>query len=144
MSSGDQTTNHRRKGHEPRLRTSHRSTMGRSTHCPKRGRPSLSGPSAMKGRQAGRPTGATTARDGSSRASGKSSRACRSSAGQPRRRCATGSPRRWPARNSRRSTDAGSGRTTGSGASTARSGGGRGPSGPSRTAIRPSCWWRRG
>ncbi len=40
----------------------------------------------------------------------------------------------------RPSTDAGSGRTTGSGASTARSGGGRGPSGPSRTAIRPSCW----
>lgn len=49
MSSGDQTTNHRRKGHEPRLRTSYRSTMGRSTRCPKRRRPSLSGPSATGG-----------------------------------------------------------------------------------------------
>lgn len=39
-------------------------------------------------------------------------------------------PGHWP----------GSGRTTGSNASTVRSGGGRGSSGPSRTATRPSCW----
>lgn len=65
-----------------------------------------------------------------------------SSSGQSatRGRCATGSPRRLPTRNSRRSTGAGSGRTTGSSASTARSGGGRGSSGPSLTATRPSCW----
>lgn len=111
MRSGDQTTNHRRKGHEPRLRTSYRSTMGRSTRCPKRRRPSLSEPSAMRGQRAGRPTAATTKREGSSRASGKSSSACRSSAGRPRRRCETGSPKCWPTRNSRLSTGAGSGRT---------------------------------
>ena len=52
----------------------------------------------------------------------------------------TGSPRRLPTRNSRRSTGAGSGRTTGSSVSTARSGGGRGSSGPSRTATQSSCW----
>ena len=43
---------------------------------------------------AGRPTAAVTTRGGSSRAPGKSSSACRSSAGRPRGRCATGSPRR--------------------------------------------------
>ena len=118
MSSGDQTTNHRRKGHEPRLRTSYRSTMGRSTRCPKRRRPSLSGPSAMRGRRAGRPTAAATTREISSPGPRKSSSACRSSAGRPQGRCATGSPRRLPTRNSRRSTGAGSGRTTGSSAST--------------------------
>lgn len=111
MSSGDQTTNHRRKGHEPRLRTSYRSTMSRSTRCPKRRRPSLSGPSAMRGRQTGRPTAAATTRKGSSRASRRSISACRSSAGRPRGRRATGSPKCWPARNSRLSTGAGSGRT---------------------------------
>lgn len=144
MSSGDQTTNHRRKGHEPRLRTSYRSTMGRSTRCPKRRRPSLSGPSAMRGRRAGRPTAAATTREISSPGPRKSSSACRSSAGRPQGRCATGSPRRLPTRNSRRSTGAGSGRTTGSSASTARSGGGRGSSGPSQTATRSSCWRRLG
>lgn len=104
MSSGDQTTNHRRKGHEPRLRTSYRSTMGRSTRCPKRRRPSLSGPSAMRERRAGRPTAAATTREISSPGPRKSSSACRSSAGRPQGRCATGSPRRLPTRNSRRST----------------------------------------
>lgn len=139
MISGDQTTNHRRKGREPSPQTSHRSTMGRSTRCSTRRRPSLSGPSAMRGRRAGRPTAAATTRESSSRAPGKSSSACRSSAGQPLGRCATGSPRRLPTRNSRRSAGARLGRTTGSSASTARSGG-RGSSGPSRTATRPSCW----
>lgn len=47
-------------------------------------------------------------------------------------------PRRLPTRNSCLSTGVVSGRTTGSSASTARSGG-RGSSGPSRTATRPSC-----
>lgn len=144
MSSGDQTTNHRRKGHEPRLRTSYRSTMGRSTRCPKRRRPSLSGPNATGGRQAGRPTAAVAARGGSSRAPRKSSSACRSSAGRARGRCATGSPRHLPTRNSRRNTSAGSGRTTESSASTARSGGERGSSGPFRTTTHPSDWRRRG
>ena len=96
MISGDQTTNHRRKGREPSPQTSHRSTMGRSTRCSTRRRPSLSGPSAMRGRRAGRPTAAATTRESSSRAPGKSSSACRSSAGQPLGRCATGSPRRFP------------------------------------------------
>lgn len=140
MISGDQTTNHRRKGREPSPQTSHRSTMGRSTRCSTRRRPSLSGPSAMRGRRAGRPTAAATTRESSTRAPGKSSSACRSSAGQPLGRCATGSPRRLPTRNSRRSAGARLGRTTGSSASTARSGGRRGSSGPSRTATRPSCW----
>lgn len=140
MISGDQTTNHQRKGREPSPQTSHRSTMGRSTRCSTRRRPSLSGPSAMRGRRAGRPTAAATTRENSSRAPGKSSSACRSSAGQPLGRCATGSPRRLPTRNSRRSAGARLGRTTGSSASTARSGGRRGSSGPSRTATRPSCW----
>lgn len=47
------------------------------------------------------------------------------------------SSRRLPTRNSRRSTGAKSGRTTGSSTSTAISGGGRGPSEPSRTATPP-------
>lgn len=47
----------------------------------------MSGPSAMRGRRAGRPTAAATTRKGSSRASGKSSSAFRSSAGRPRGRC---------------------------------------------------------
>lgn len=144
MSSGDQTTNHRRKGHEPRLRTSYRSTMGRSTRCSTRRRPSLSGPSAMRGRRAGRPTAAATTRESSSRAPGKSSSACRSSAGRARGRCATGSPRHLPTRNSRRNASAESGRTTESSASTARSGGGRGSSGPFRTTTHPSGLRRRG
>lgn len=63
---------------------------GSSTRCPKRRRPSLSGPSAMKGRHAGRPTAAATTRKGSSRAPGKSNSACRCSAGRLRGRCATG------------------------------------------------------
>lgn len=87
----------------------------------------------MKGRRAGRPTAAVTTREGSSRAPGNSSSSCRGSARRPRERCATGSSRRWPTRNSRRSAGAGSGRTKGSSASIARSGGGRGSSGPSRT-----------
>ena len=45
-----------------------------------------------------------------------------------------------PTRNSRRIAGARLGRATGSSASTARSGGRRGSSGPSRTATRPSCW----
>ena len=81
MSSGDQTTNHRRKGHEPRLRTSHRTTKGHTTRYPKRRRPSLSGPSAMRGRRAGRPTAAATTRESSSPGPRKSSSACRSPAG---------------------------------------------------------------
>lgn len=73
----------------------------------------MSGPSAMKGRHAGRPTAAATTRKGSSRTPGKSNSACRCSAEQPQGRGVTSSPRRLPARNSRRRTGTGSGRTTG-------------------------------
>lgn len=140
MIFSNQTGNYRQRDRGPCLRTSYRSTRGRSTHYSTKRRPGLSEPNATRGRRAGRTTAAATTREGSSRASGKSSSACRSSAGRPRGRCATGSPRRWPTRNSRPITGAGSGQTTGSSASTARSGGGRGSSGPSRTATRPSCW----